>query len=132
MSMLANLFAASAGLGPRRRLASRVTLVMGIFAVAWPAEVKAWTGQPLACVTSANGISVIDTGNNSVVGTIACCSVAAVAPDGKYVYALVPGFSSFRLDISVIDASNDVVIGTIPLNISSVPGARGLRMNLSG
>ncbi len=124
--MFATSFATSRSVEPRRPVALWVTLVMGIFAVAWPAEVKAWTGQPLAYVTSANGISVIDTGNNSVVGTIACCSVAAVAPDGKYVYALVPGFSFFRLDISVIDASNDVVIGTIPLNISSVPGALSL------
>lgn len=108
--MFATSFATSRSVEPRRPMALWVTLVMGIFAVAWPAEVKAWTGQPLAYVTSANGISVIDTGDNLVVDTITCCSVAAVAPDGKYLYA--GGATTDRqISISIIDASNDVATG---------------------
>jgi DNA-binding beta-propeller fold protein YncE len=59
-------------------------VAMGLGAMAWPGESRAWTGQPLAYVTSSAGISVIDTGDNKVVDTIrASSSSVAVAPDGK-------------------------------------------------
>jgi YVTN family beta-propeller protein len=49
----------------------------------------AWTGQPLAYVTSSDGIIVIDTGNNKVVDTIPASPLpTAVAPDGKRLYPL--------------------------------------------
>ena len=36
----------------------------------WPSGAMAWTGQPLAYVTSSDGIIVIDTGDNKVVDEI--------------------------------------------------------------
>ena len=66
--------------------------------MAWPGEALAWTGQPLAYVTSNAGISVIDTGDNEVVDTIPpFVSPVAVAPDGKHLYAFGPSHFGFRL-----------------------------------
>jgi DNA-binding beta-propeller fold protein YncE len=68
--------------------ALRAMLAIGLGAMAWPGETLAWTGQPLAYVTSSNGISVIDTGDNKVVNTIPGPALpTAVAPDGKHLYA---------------------------------------------
>ena len=95
---------------------------------AWPGEALAWTGQPLVYVTSSDGISVIDTGDNRVVDTIpGLASPTAVAPDGKHVYAFGPNTSDLVFNISVIDATNDKVVATIPLDVSLVPG--GVRLN---
>jgi hypothetical protein len=44
-----------------------MVVATGLGAMAGPGEALAWTGQPLAYVTSSNGISVIDTGDNKVV-----------------------------------------------------------------
>jgi len=71
--------------------------------------------MPLAYVTSTDGISVIDTGDNKIVDTIPSCSTAAVTPDGKHVYAFGPNTSDFQFNIFVIDATNDKVVAKIPL-----------------
>ena len=70
-------------------------IAMGLGIIAWPGQAQAWTGQPLAYVTSTDGISVIDTGDNKIVDTIPFCSTAAVTPDGKHVYAFGPNTSDF-------------------------------------
>jgi YVTN family beta-propeller protein len=102
-------------------------LAMGLGAMVWPGEARAWTGQPLAYVTSSAGISVIDTGNNEVVDTIhASSSSVAVAPDGKHLYVFGPSTSDFVFNISVIDATNDSVVATIPLDVSLIPEGRTL------
>lgn len=107
-------------------------LAMGLGAMAWPGEALAWTGQPLAYVTSSNGISVIDTGDNKVVDTIpGSASPAAVAPDGKHVYAFGPATSDLVFNISVIDATNDTVVATVPLDVSLVAGGLSLNENSS-
>ena len=46
------------------------TLAIGLGIMTWPSEALAWTGQPLAYVSSNDGILVIDTGDNKVVDTI--------------------------------------------------------------
>jgi YVTN family beta-propeller protein len=61
---------------------------------------------------------VIDTGSNALLGTIPCCSAAAVAPDGKLVYAVDNSNSSTVISISVIDANSNGVVTTIPLDAS--------------
>lgn len=93
------------------------TPVLGLGMMAWPSEALAWTGQPLAYVSSNDGILVIDTGDNKVVDTIpGLTSPTAVAPDGKHVYAFGPSTSDVILNISVINAANDEVVATIPLD----------------
>jgi hypothetical protein len=82
-------------------------IAMGLGIIAWPGQAPAWTGMPLAYVTSTDGISVIDTGDNKIVDTIPSCSTAAVTPDGKHVYAFGPNTSDFQFNIFVIDATND-------------------------
>jgi DNA-binding beta-propeller fold protein YncE len=72
----------------------------------------------LAYATTVNGISVIDTGSNALLGTIPCCGGAAVAPDGKLVYAVNNSNSSTVISISVIDANSNGVVATIPLDAS--------------
>jgi len=105
-------------------------LAMGMGAMAWPGEVRAWTGQPLAYVTSNAGISVIDTGDNQVVDTIhASSSSVAVAPDGKHIYVFGPSTSDFVFNISVLDAANDSVVATIPLDVSLISDGRTLNEN---
>jgi DNA-binding beta-propeller fold protein YncE len=72
-------------------------------AMAWPGEVRAWTGQPLAYVTGSAGISVIDTGDNEVVDTIhASSSSVAVAPDGGHAY--VPNVANSE-NVAIIDTA---------------------------
>jgi YVTN family beta-propeller protein len=106
-------------------------LAMGLGAMAWPGEVRAWTGQPLAYVTSSAGVSVIDTGDNQVVNTIhASSSSVAVAPDGKHIYVFGPSTSDFVFNISVIDAANDSVVATIPLDVSLIPDGRSSERKL--
>jgi YVTN family beta-propeller protein len=108
-------------------------LAMGLGVMAWPGEALAWTGQPLVYVTSSDGISVIDTGDNKVVDTIpGFASPTAVAPDGKHVYAFGPAASDLVFNISVIDATNDKVVATIPLDVSQVYGGVSLNANSSG
>jgi hypothetical protein len=68
--------------------AIRTMLILGLWATTLSGQAMAWTGQPLAYATTVNGISVIDTGSNALLGTIPCCGGAAVAPDGKLVYAV--------------------------------------------
>jgi YVTN family beta-propeller protein len=105
-------------------------LAMGLGAMAWPGEARAWTGQPLAYVTSSAGISVIDTGDNKVVATIhASSSSVAVAPDGKHIYVFGPSTSDFVFNISVIDATNGSVVATVPLDVSLIPDGRTLNEN---
>jgi YVTN family beta-propeller protein len=90
-------------------------------AMVWPGEALASTGQPFAYVTSSNGISVIDTGDNMIVDRIpGPASPTAVAPDGKYIYAFGPSTSDVVLNISVIDTANYKVVATIPLDGSLV------------
>jgi YVTN family beta-propeller protein len=62
----------SRALGARGFAAVWAVLVMGLGALAWPATALAWTGQPLAYVANfaSNSISVVDTGDNTVVDTI--------------------------------------------------------------
>lgn len=89
-------------------------LAIGFSAAAWSGEALARTGQPLAYVTSfaSNSISVIDTGNNTVVGTIPVGNGPegiAVAPDGKHVYVAI----STDNDLSVIDTTTDKVVKRI-------------------
>ena len=103
-----------------------VMMAMGLGIIAWPGQAQAWTGQPLAYVTSKDGISVIDTGDNKIVDTIPFCSTAAVTPDGKHVYAFAPSTSDFVLNIFVIDATNDKVVATIPLDVTRVSGGESL------
>src|SRR5260370_29055403 len=99
-----------------------IALAAGLGAIAGSGEALAWTGQPLAYVTSSNGISVIDTGDNKVVDTIPGPALpTAVAPDGKHVYAFGSA-SDLLANISVIDTTDDKVVATIPLNVSRVGG----------
>ncbi len=90
---------------------------MGLGIMTWPNEALAWTGRPLAYVSSNDGILVIDTGDNKVVDTISGpSSPTAVAPDGKHVYAFGPSTSALVLNISVINAASDEVVASIPLD----------------
>jgi len=101
-------------------------IAMGLGIIAWPGQAPAWTGMPLAYVTSTDGISVIDTGDNKIVDTIPSCSTAAVTPDGKHVYAFGPNTSDFQFNIFVIDATNDKVVAKIPLDVTGVSGGESL------
>ncbi len=105
-------------------------LATSLGAMVWAGEARAWTGQPLAYVTSSAGISVIDTGDNSVVDTIhASSSSVAVAPDGKHLYVFGPSTSDFVFNISVIDTTNDSVVATVPLDVSLIADGRSLNEN---
>ncbi len=89
-------------------------LVVGLGALAWPAEALAWTGQPLAYVTNfaSNSVSVIDTGDDTVVDTVLVGNGPerlAVAPDGKHVYVAI----STDNDLAVIDTTSDKVVKTV-------------------
>ncbi len=109
-----------------------IVLAAGLGAIAGSGEALAWTGQPLAYVTSSNGISVIDTGDNKVVDTIPGPALpTAVAPDGKHVYAFGPESSDLVFNISVIDASDDEVLATIPLDVALVSTGVSLNENSS-
>jgi YVTN family beta-propeller protein len=93
-----------------------------MWAIAWPSGAMALTGQPLAYVTSGDGILVIDTGDDKVVDTIPGPALpTAVAPDGKHLYAFGSA-SDLVANISVIDTTDDKVVATIPLNVSLVGG----------
>jgi YVTN family beta-propeller protein len=97
-----------------------------VLAMAWPGAALAWTGQPLAYVASSGGITVIDTGDNQVVDTIASSlSSLAIAPDGKHLYLLDAS------TVSVIDATNNKVVATIPLDVSLVEYGVSLNENSS-
>ena len=99
------------------------TLAMGVGVMTWPSEALAWTGQPLAYVSSSDGTLVIDTGDNKVVDTISGpSSPTAVALDGKHIYAFGPSTSELVLNISVINAGDGEVVATIPLD-GSLAGA---------
>jgi YVTN family beta-propeller protein len=99
-------------------------LAIGFGAMVGPRQALAWTGQPLAYVTSSDGISVIDTGDNQVVDTIlGPVSPAAVTPDGKHVYTFGAATSDLVFNVSVIDATDDKVVATIPLDVSLLQGA---------
>jgi YVTN family beta-propeller protein len=105
---------------------------IGLGTMAWPDEALAWTGQPLAYVTSSNGISVIDTGDNKVVDTILGPALpTAVAPDGKHLYAFGLSASDLVFNISVIDATDDQVVATVPLDVSLVVTGVELNKNSS-
>jgi hypothetical protein len=74
----------------------------------WPGEALAWTGQPLAYVKTSGGISVIDTGDNKVVDTIASSlSSLAVAPDGKRPGWIVQAAREQILYLSTVKAHFD-------------------------
>jgi YVTN family beta-propeller protein len=88
----------------------------------WPSRAMAWTGQPLAYVTSSDGIIVIDTGDNKVVDTFrASAFPTAVSPDGKRLYAFGSA-SDLVANISVFDATDGTVLATIPLDVALVGG----------
>jgi hypothetical protein len=106
-------------------VAFRTVLILGLWATASSGQAMAWTGQPLVYATTVNGISVIDTGSNALLGTIPCCGGAAVAPDGKLVFAVNNINSSTVITVSVIDANSNGVVATIPLD-ASVAGASSL------
>ena len=113
-----------------RHPAQSVIFAMGLGTMVWAGQAPALTGQPLAYVTSSNGIAVIDTGDNLVVDTIAGPSLpAAVTPDGKQVYAFAPITSDLIFNISVINAANNQVVATIPLNVTSVQTGVSLNQN---
>lgn len=69
-------------------------LAMTLGILSWPGAARALSGKPLAYVMSADGITVIDTGNNAIVDPVPCCTAEpvfpspynAVSPDGKYIY----------------------------------------------
>jgi YVTN family beta-propeller protein len=120
------------GVPANRRLARWAIFAIGLGAVPWPDEAVALTGQPLAYVSSSNGIAVIDTGDNQVVDTIPAAPLpAAVTPDGKHLYAFAPNSSDFVFNISVIDTTNDQVVATIPLDVSLIDGGVSLNQNSS-
>jgi YVTN family beta-propeller protein len=107
-------------------------LAMGLGAMAKPGQALAWTGKPLAYVTSSDGISVIDTGDNKVIDTIQGPAFpAAVTPDGKHVYAFGPNTSDLVFNISVINATDDKVVATIPLDVRLVQTGVELNENSS-
>jgi YVTN family beta-propeller protein len=107
-------------------------LAMGLGAMARPGQALAWTGQPLAYVTSSDGISVIDTGENKVVDTILDPAFpAAVTPDGKHIYTFGPNTSDLVFNISVIDATDDKVMATVPLDVALVQSGVELNENSS-
>jgi YVTN family beta-propeller protein len=106
-------------------------LALGLDAMAL-SEALASTGQPLAYVTSSDGILVIDTGDDKVVDTIPGPALpTAVAPDGKHVYAFGSNTSDLVFNISVIDASDDKVVATIPLDVALVSTGVSLNTNSS-
>lgn len=108
--------------GSRSLMASCFVALWAMAALTWPCGAMAWTGQPLAYVTSSDGILVIDTGDNRVVDTIRASALpTAVAPDGKHLYAFGSA-SDLVANISVIDAANDAVVATVPLDVSLVGG----------
>jgi YVTN family beta-propeller protein len=120
------------GLRVRYSPALWAILAMGLWATARPGQALAWTGKPLAYVTSSDGISVIDTGDNKVVDTILGPAFpAAVTPDGKHVYAFGPSTSDLVFNISVIDATDDKVVATIPLDVKLVQTGVELNQNSS-
>lgn len=121
----------SRALGARWFATPWAVLVMGPGALAWPATTLAWTGQPLAYVANfaSNSISVVDTGDNTVVDTIGVGNGPegiAVAPDGKHVYVTV----STDNDLSVIDTTTNKVVGTpipvgtLPVNVAVTPDGK--------
>jgi YVTN family beta-propeller protein len=128
----------SAGNPHRRLRANRQATRSAIFAVGLgamvcPGEAIALAGQPLAYITSSNGIAVVDTGDNQIVDTIPAAPLpAAVTPDGKHVYAFAPNNSDFVFNISVIDTTNDQVVATIPLDVSRIAGGISLNQSSSG
>jgi YVTN family beta-propeller protein len=114
----------------KRTRTSCYAALWALLTIAFSGEARAWTGQPLAYVTSSNGISVIDTGDNKVVDTILGPALpAAVTPDGKHLYAFGSDSSDLVFNISVIDTSNDEVVATVPLNVSAVTTGVGLNDN---
>jgi YVTN family beta-propeller protein len=119
----------------RRRLRARYSpvlwaiLAIGLGATVGPGQVLAWTGKPLAYVTSSSGISVIDTGDNQVVDTIPGPAFpSAVTPDGKHLYTFGPITSNLVFNISVIDTTHDQVVATVPLDVAILQGA-GVELN---
>src|SRR5271165_4240434 len=106
----------SRALRARGLAAQWAVLAIGLSAAAWSGEALARTGRPLAYVTNnaSNSISVIDTGDNTVVDTIPVGTNpygVAVAPDGKHVY--VTNYVSN--DVSVIDSRTNKVVATVPV-----------------
>jgi YVTN family beta-propeller protein len=115
-----------------RQIGRCAILALGLSLAAWPDKVIGWTEQSLAYVTSSNGISVIDTGENKVVDLIPGPSLpTAVAPNGKLVYAFGPSTSDLVFNISVIDARDDQIVATIPLDVSLVATGVSLNTNSS-
>jgi YVTN family beta-propeller protein len=115
---------------PWARLLSTLVLLLG--ATAWPGAASAWTGQPLAYVSSASGILVIDTGDNKVVNTIPGANLpTALSSDGKYLFTFGPA-SDLVANITVINTSGDGwVAAVIPLNLSAInpPLINGASLN---
>jgi YVTN family beta-propeller protein len=113
-------------------------VVVGLWTGAWPGEAAAGTGKPLAYVTSSSKVSVIDTGNNKVVDTIPAVAhsrfgsvIAAVSPNGRYLYTFGP-ITSERVDyIYVTKVANHRVVARIPLDLSLVTDAFSLNVNSS-
>jgi YVTN family beta-propeller protein len=94
-------------------------------ATAWPGEVVAWTGRPLAYLATFVGtgdsrVEVIDTGSNSLVATVPIAHEvfargAAVTPDGKRVYVVNGGdYPNFDGSVSMIDTASLTVTASIP------------------
>ena len=118
-------------IGNRNLSAICLVAFCAIWEMAFPGGAMAWTGQPLAYVTSPDGILVIDTGDDKVVDTIPGPALpTAVAPDGKHLYAFGSA-SDLVANISVIDTTDDKVVATIPLDVSIVGGV-SLDQNSSG
>jgi YVTN family beta-propeller protein len=90
----------------------------------------AWTGKPLAYVPNSgnNTVSVIDTGDNTVVDTVHVGSspqCVAVAPDGKHVYV---GNADGTISIIETSSQTDTLSGTI----SGLPQPAALAVNATG
>jgi YVTN family beta-propeller protein len=118
----------------RERYSSALWTILAISlgVMAGTGQALAWTGQPLAYVTSSGGISVIDTGDNKVVDKIPGPGFpAAVSPDGKHVYTFGPSTSNLVFNISVIDTTDDKAVATIPLDVNLVPTGVELNENSS-
>lgn len=112
-----NLCLELSGTLPIRRFAAlSAALLIELGAMASTGVALAWTGQPLAYLSTSETISVIDTGDNTVVDTVLVGpgpQGVAVTPDGKRVYVANTGSSRPNNTLSVIDTEDDTVVATI-------------------
>lgn len=117
-----------------RKVAGFGLLAAGLLAIVCQGQALAWTGQPLAYVTTGTKLTVIDTGDNAVVDAVPFPTVpgettsvltsVAVAPDGKRVYAnLLTSEPGADLYLGVVDSTpaTDKLVDLIHLGGSGLP-----------